>query len=296
MYGATDEAAPLTVGGNPRRVVERLYKIEKFRLWGLLAFIPLMFSGAFVTNMAVVFPPKEDPSSFWDKIWNGAPSDFDETQTYIYQMFHFSHPCSFLDFNPAKTIAAIMVMLHILPMEAFVILHYFRIVSQTDPKYDTLKKATKISTPLQFIFYHIFYMVFVNSPEGDFDTPDGDKAFIHHYIPYALWQIATLLTAIQQCWFIVLRDSIPFEWATPALIWKYLWFMTLMVLAYQVMVFSFIFKVPILNTEEGFGRFVALFLVYSELAYAVAIPAFFSYYEEEDGEAKIIFIDEYKEH
>jgi hypothetical protein len=295
MYSATatSEEEPLTGGGKSPRELVLQFNIETIRFWGILAFVPLMATGKFLNRYATVFPPHDDTSSFWDKIWNGAPSDFDETETYIYQMFHFSHPCSLLDFNPSKTVSALLVMFHTIPIIVFVILHYLRVISQTDPIYDNLKKATKIFTPLQFVFYLYFYMVFVNSPKGDLGTPEGDNAFILHYIPYLLWQIAALLMAIQQCWFIVLKDLIPFEWVTPALMWKYLQSIVVLVIAYHVMVISFILKIPILHTEEGVGRYIALFIMYSELVYAVAIPAVFAYRESQDGnDVRIVFTDE----
>ena len=295
MYSATttSEEDPLAGGGNPPRQLALQFNIETLRFWGILAFLPLLATGQLLTHYGAVFPPHDDTSSFWDKIWNGAPSDFDETKTYIYQMFHFSHFCSALDFNPSKTVSALLVMFHTIPINVFVILHYLRVISQTDPAYNNLKKATKILTPLQFVFYLYFYMVFVNSPYGDLDTPEGDNAFILHYIPYLLWQIAALLMAIQQCWFIVLKDAIPFEWATPALLWKYLQSIVVLGIAYHVFVISFILKIPIFNTEEGVGRYIGMFIMYSELVYAVVIPAFFAYYMSQDGnDVRIVFIDE----
>jgi len=113
-------------------------------------------------------------------------------------------------------------------------------------------------------------------------TSEGDNNLILHYIPYAFWQVAALLMAIQQCWFIVLRDSIPFEWATPALLWKYLLSIIFLVFAYHILVISFILKVPIVNPEEGF--------VYA----VIIIPAFFTYYKSQDSnDTRIVFIDEY---
>ena len=93
-------------------------------------------------------------------------------------------------------------MLHIIPVNVFVICHYLRVTSQSDPKYDNLKKVTKIFTPLQFVFISYFYMVFVNSPDKEFGTPEGTLAFTLHYIPYCLWQLGMLLMAIQQCWYL----------------------------------------------------------------------------------------------
>mmetsp|Transcript_51740 Transcript_51740/g.58658 ORF Transcript_51740/g.58658 Transcript_51740/m.58658 type:complete len:299 (-) Transcript_51740:88-984(-) len=290
-YGATatSEEDPIIGRGKCPNELSWKFNIEMLRFWGIILFIPFLVTGYVVTRFAVVFPPHDDISSVWDKIWNGAPSDFDETQTYVYQKFHFSHFCSVLDFNPAKTVSAILVMFHIIPICAFVIMHYFRVMSQTDPAFDNLKKATKIMTPIQFVFFLYFYLVFVNSPDGEINTPEGDNAFILHYIPYWLWQIAALLMAIQQCWYMSLKDSIP-EWLTAKSMWMYLQSIVALVFVYHVMVFSFILNVPIFNTEEGVGRYTAMFIMWIEVVYAILIPAFFAYIQSKDGnDFEIVF-------
>merc|ERR1711915_645717 len=98
---------------------------------------------------------------------------------------------------------------------------------QLDPKFDNLKMATKYFSPFQFLTLLYFYMVFVNSPYGEYGTKEALNNFILHYIPYMLWQMGMLLMAIQQCWFISLKGRIPFTWVTKEYLWYYVQFLWL---------------------------------------------------------------------
>ena len=223
--------------------------IELFRFYGLLGIFVLLLTGKYVSQYAVIFPPKDDPSSIWHKLFNGAQSDFDAEQTFIYHLFHFNHTCSILDFNPSKTISALVMMLHTVSIDCFVILHYYRVTVQTDPMFDALKKFTTIATPLQFVFFTYFYMVFVNSPDGEYGTDEGMNKFKWHYIPYMLDQTATLLMAVQQCWYIALKEKEKerrqelrqFPWITCNMLWRYCQFLMVILVVYTWFIWSFIF-------------------------------------------------------
>lgn len=287
-----DEESPLTGG---RRgglgTMEIKLNIERIRFWGLMGGAVLLLTGTFVSNYAVVFPAKDNPSTFWDKLFHGAPSDFDSTQTFIYQMFGFNHTCSMLDFNPSKTIAALIIMLHTIPVNFFVVCHYLRITSHTHPKYDNLKMCTKFMTPCQFIFFTYFYMVFVNSPDGEFGTAEGMKKFTMHYIPYMTWQLGMMMMAIQQCWYISLKGVIPFSWVTPLMMWRYVQLMMVMFVAYTYFCWSFILGSPAWETHKGgVGKLAALCIMYGWDIISVGIPTIFAWCESTDGnDTKFVF-------
>mmetsp|Transcript_15755 Transcript_15755/g.22404 ORF Transcript_15755/g.22404 Transcript_15755/m.22404 type:complete len:292 (-) Transcript_15755:90-965(-) len=278
-----DEETPLNRGSNSLGKISFVMNIERIRFFGLMGVVALLFVGAFTSHYAVVYPPKEDPSSFWDKLFHGAPSDFEASQTFIFKLFHFNHTCSVLDFNPSKTLSALVIMLHTIPINFFVICHYLRITSHTEPKFVNLTKFTKVATPIQFIFFTFFYMVFVNSPDGEFGTDEGMRKFALHYAFYAFWQFGMLLMAIQQCWYIHLKEMIPFPWVTPKMMWIYLKFMVVLFVIYTWFCVSFIVDRPAWDTNGGFGRFFAITIMYTWDVVAVVIPSIFAWYESSDG-------------
>lgn len=243
----------------------------------------LLSVGTFVSTYAVNFPVKENPSTFMEKLFGGKPSDFETSETFIYKLFHFNHTCSMLDFNPSKTIAALIIMLHTLPMLLFVICHYLRITSQTDSKYDTLKMVTKVFSPIQFVVFTYFYMVFVNSPDGEFGTASGMRKFALHYVPYGLWQLGMLLMAIQQCWFLSLKDQLPFPWITHTMLRAYLYFMGALFTVYTYFIVSFMLGSPAWDTTTTIGLLSAKGIMYIWDVVAAIIPMIMAWYESTDG-------------
>jgi len=292
-----DEETALVQGGS--HIGKHVYKIniERIRFFGLLGGAVLLGTGYFVSTYAVVFPPKDDPSSFWDKVTRKAPSDFDTTQTFIFKMFHFNHTCTFLDFNPSKTIAALIIQLHTLPLMFFVVCHYLRIQAQTNPVYDNLKIVTKIFSPISFITLAYFYMVFVNSPNGEFGTDDGMLKFTLHWIPYMCWQLGMLLMAVQQCWFIACKGDFPLPWITPKLMFAYVQFMLVMFIIYGSFVWSFIFNKPLWDTHAGTpGAVAAKLIMFVWDLIAAIVPTIFAFIESRDGNDTVFTFHELGTH
>jgi len=285
---AADEESPLIGGVQDGGKKSIAINIEVIRFWGLLAGGALLGSGLFFSTYMVNFPVHDNPSSFTDKLLHGAPSDFDASQTYIYKMFHFNHTCSFLDFNPSKTVSALVIMLHTLPVMVFVICHYCRIQIQLDAKFDSLKSVTKILSPFQFLTLMYFYMVFVNSPYGEYGSPEALHNFILHYIPYMMWQMGMLCMAIQQCWFISLKGRIPISWVTPNMLWRYVQFLMVMFVIYTVFVWSFVFGHPIWDTSTQPGNAVAMGIMFVWDFASVVLPTIFAYFEMKHSDESII--------
>ena len=279
-----DEETPLT-GGVGLGTKTITLNIERVRFYALLGGAVLLLTGKFVTTFGVVFPKEmhPDPSSMWDKLFNGAPSDFTEKETFIYKLFGFNHTCTLLDFNPSKTVAALIIMLHTLPLSFFVICHYIRVMSHTEPIFKGLQTYSSIASPIQFIVFTYFYMVFVNSPDGEFGTPEAMTSFTLHYIPYMSWQLGMLLMGIQQCWYIYLKDQVPFSWVSRDMMWNYCVFMMVVFVIYTYFCWSFILGAPAWETHYGPGRGLAIFLMYLWDVIAVIVPTVFAYYESIDG-------------
>lgn len=287
-----DEETAL-VGGERKLGQKTLtLNIERIRFWGLIAGAVLLIVGRFVTMKFVVLQADDqtDVSSPYDKIFNGAPSDFDNKETFIYQLFLADHSCTFLDFNPAKTVAALLVMFHTIPFNIFVVCHYLRITGQSDPKFDLLKKFTMIASPIQFIFNAYFYMVFVNSPDGVYGTQEGMNSFIKHYVPYQTWQISMVLMACQQSWYIALKDQIPFSFVTPSMMMMYLKFLALILITYFAFVWSYILDMPLWDTKTPVGLLALKAMMHTWTVCALVVPLIFSWFESADGnDTTIVF-------
>jgi len=284
---ASGEETPLVSGVQDGKKASIKVNIEYIRFYGLVAGAVLLTTGLFMTTFFVVFPANENSSSWQDKLFHGAPSDFDQTQTFIYEMFHFSHTCTMLDFNPSKTIAALVVMLHIIPCDAFVVLHYYRVMIQTDPKFAPLQSVTFPMSVIQFITFTYFYMVFVNSPYGHFGDPGVTVTFTLHYVPYMMWQMGMLLMGIQQCWYIALKEIVPFG-ITPHMLWRYVQFLMVLFVLYCVFVWSFVLGHPIWDTHGQPGKLCAQIIMYGWDMCAIVVPTIFAYVEAQNSNASVI--------
>ena len=192
-----------------------------------------------------------------------------------------------LDFNPSKTCAALIIMLHTLPCNAFVVLHYYRVMIQTDPKFKGLQAATPALSTIQFITFMYFYMVFVNSPYGHYGDPVAKLNFTLHYIPYMLWQMGMLLMGIQQCWFIALKDITPFG-ITDMMLWRYVQFLMVLFVVYGSFVWSFILDKPLWDTHENPGKLCAQIIMYGWDISAVVVPTVFAWVEAQSSNDSII--------
>jgi len=239
------------------------FNIEILRFWGLLGGLSLLLIGTFVTRVFVEFPE--------------GSGGFDFEATYIYSLFHFNHTCTVLDFNPAKTVSAIVIMFHTVPMNLFIILSYYRVRHDYErghvPRW--LWLYTKITTPYVFIAMTYFYMVFVNSP---IDKP----SFILHYVPYMSWQIAMMLMAIRQCAHVSLLHVMPFN-IPRVVITVYLGILFATGIFYTIFIWSFIAGNPIMDTTIASRRHFSMTLMYFFNLIAVIIPTIFSFIESRNG-------------
>ena len=93
-----DEETSLVVERPPKKTLSLELNIETLRFYGLCAGVLLLMVGYTVTHAFVRIDEGDDK--------------FIEEKTFIYKTFHFSHTCSVLDFNPAKTVSALVIMLH----------------------------------------------------------------------------------------------------------------------------------------------------------------------------------------
>lgn len=133
-------------------------------------------------------------------------------------------------------------------------------------------------------------MVFVNSPDGEYGTPEGTLNFTLHYIPYVGWQLGLLLMAIQQSWYMYLRNRLPFSWVTKGVLWFNIKLMVVVFIVYTYFVCSFIIGSPAWDTFSEPGRTAGITLMYTWDVLAIVIPTLFAYSECKYGnDFEIIF-------
>lgn len=268
---ANKKIRPSVVEGPDGNIMlTKTFNIEWLRFWGLMAGSVLLITGTIVTNNFVEWPK--------------GSGGFDFTATFIYELFHFNHTCTVLDFNPSRTVSGLVMMFHTIPMDLFIILSYYRIKHKyrsNDPHIPKwLWMYTKITTPFIFTFMTYFYMVFVNPP---FDMP----SFILHYIPYMCWQITMVLMAIGQCGYVANMEIIPLG-IPRILVRVYLFILILTGTFYTVFVWSFVNRTPILDTTIASRRHFAIFLMYFFDLIAAIIPAILAFIEARNGHAQTI--------
>lgn len=311
-----EETSLLSGGGKPKAFVASYsVNIEWFRFWGLMGGAVLLTVGTFLTIFFVTIP--EQYSAYYNAdtgTVDGGPEDvmregstFYYKQTLIYTLFHFNHTCSMLDFNPAKTISALIIMAHIIPTNIFVVLDYLRI--SKDPEISTsLKSFTKFASPFQFVSICYFFMVFVNSPYGNaVEDPAAMNRFIAHYVPYVAWQVGMLIMGAQQIWYVLEKDAVvqlplfgffgPVVWPklTKGWMYAYLVYLSALTIVYTTFVSSFIMssgQKPLWCTNEAegceMGNKAAHWIMYGWDISAVLIPTMFSLAHARDGPKSVI--------
>lgn len=100
MTAVADEETMLVAGHThtKKKPVSFQLNIEALRCFGLFAIIVLLVVGYSMTNAFVELEEGD--------------GRFIQEKSFIYKTFHFSHTCVVLDFNPAKTLSALVMMLH----------------------------------------------------------------------------------------------------------------------------------------------------------------------------------------
>jgi len=179
------ETMPLK-GNSAGLSITRTFNIELLRVIGLSGLFLVFLVGGIITQIFV------------------NPIIRPET-TEIYRIFGFNHLCNIVDHNPAREIAAIMLPLSAVPLSLFYVLLYFRMqyLAKIGKIPTSLYTYTKYTTPYNILAFSLMHMWMVNSP-------DRDYGFMFHWVPYAAVQWATVLTGIQQVWYHIAVEQIPF--------------------------------------------------------------------------------------
>jgi len=276
---AADELTPLTAGGGEK--IRLSFNIEWLRFIGLSGLTLMLFVGNFVTYHFNEFPviDGEETNSAWDILFNGADSNFQEKDTYIYYLFGFIHTCVYIDNNPAKTCAAIMIMIAVVPLSLFSLLGHFRLQLQSGSKFDAMKARSIPISTFQILCFMYFFLCLVNSPIQDqtlYDDWRGKRAFILHYFPYMLFQFACLLMSVNQILFLTKKDKVPFG-ITKGMLWAYLVVCWVMFIIYSLFIWSHIVSGAdhgLWNARTPIGKAATNFIMRGFRILLIIIPSF----------------------
>lgn len=125
------------------------------------------------------------------------------TETAIYQLFGFNHTCNILDYEPSRTITAMLLPLWEIPFLFYLIFHVLRVHDGyregVVPRYVFL--VTLAFAPVQLLLTVWFRVIFVWSPE---------EYFLGHYLPYVGFQFLLFLTAFGNVLYFNAVGALPF--------------------------------------------------------------------------------------
>lgn len=256
--------------------------IESLRAFGLSMTIVMLGVGLILTS-TLVFPVHDGPEKKED--------------TYINKLFMFQHTCVAIDFNPSKTVAAVLLNFATIPLMLFTYLRQVSIKIAYNAGDDCLKNVNTFSQytwKFRFCCFALFSMVFANSPDGEFIDPfntsykvlfasNGWHKYLLHYIPFFLWQLSLALMSIEQTWYHYVTCTMPFNISKRTL-WIYNLVTVIVLVYYTVWILGFVFGIPIpghTTRDETTGVVKNVrwgkFIMTLYLALTTLVPAFMSW-------------------
>ena len=130
--------------------------------------------------------------------------DVDPRSTTIYKLFGFNHACYLLDYEPSRTISAMLLPFWEIPFLLYTAFNFLRIQDayreKKAPRYTFLVSA--IFLPIEMLLTVWFRIVFVWSPEAN---------FLNHYIPYVGFQILLCMVAFENVLYFYAMKALPFN-------------------------------------------------------------------------------------
>lgn len=273
----------------PTVELSKTFCIEWLRLIALVALALLFIAANIFAKKFVFFPLDEDESnrSLLSSALRGATGEvgrrLSETfvlfgqehpyvhmkDTTIYKTFGLPHTCSFIDYNPAKEVGAILLPFFSFPMTIFLIVAHYRnqLVLENSPDNKEAKDLywySRITTYFTVAVIQLTHLWFVNDPEETYPKAVG---FVGHYIPYALFQTAMAVVAIMQVKYDILVDQIPYG-VSAKVARFYVVYLIFLTIVYQAVVVAVLMDKPIIDARNG-GWELTVFQIMVK-AYAVA--------------------------
>jgi len=246
------------------------FNIETLRMIGMTFMIIMLPVGKIITDKFVKFP-----------------NDLGTMEgTFIYQKFHFAHTCVYIDYQPAKQIAAIIAQGFLYPMFLYVILAYYRAKQDHMNKEisDELWTYTRIVTPFYIVSIPLFVLCFVNSPDDKTRWFFGlDHAgFWWHYIPFFTYQLALCFLAVGQVYYTIEKDLIPFG-ISKKMAKAYGVTVCCVLIYYTAFIVSYLVDHPILDTTVPRNNTFAQVIMYTYSFLAIILPIIFANEQRKNG-------------
>lgn len=172
--------------------------------------------------------------------------------TVIFKTFGLPHTCSYIDFNPAKEVGAILLPFFSFPMTMFLILAHYRneLVYTNDPDNSEARNLawySRLTTGFSVAVIQLTHLWFVNDPEEVYPKAVG---FVGHYIPYALFQTSLAVVAVMQVMYDQVGGTIPYGFSAESAK-KYVWCIILLTILYQAIVIGVLIDKPIIDARNG---------------------------------------------
>jgi len=262
----SNERSGLLGGIGQQSMMKMTFNIEFLRAFGLTMGCIMIFLGRYTTDKYV-----------WGKDNN--PDKVEDT--YIYKVFGFAHTCVYIDYNPSKTVSAILLVTCVLPLMLYTVLNNYRIrvAGKSKQVNGLIVNFSEYTWGFRFFSFAFFFMVFVNSPYGEFTDPQtlqerfADLAwrnFFLHYLFFMFWQFSLALMAIEQTCFNYQMNTIPFGIKKPILK-AYIIFVFLVLAYYTGFIWAHMFGFPIPGKNNVVSAQIVMYLY---LVLTAIIPVF----------------------
>jgi len=215
------------------------FHVESLRLFAHIALNFILVIGVILTETLV------------DKLDN-IP---DPNETVIYETFGLNHGCNYIDHNPAKMVAGILIPLVQIPYMLYFFFYHKRVQKSVKdnevPKW--LLQYSSITTPFNIVVTSQLHMWFVNPP---YDT----YGFVAHYIPYFLFQTTLALQMILNVCYLESKKNLP--WRISSLFAKlFVYWFVILTLVYTAGVIIVLSPSTAIDTKNVIGHQIALKVV-----------------------------------
>ena len=128
----------------------------------------------------------------------------DPRTTTIYKLFGFNHSCYVIDYEPSRTVSAMLLPFWEVPFILYIIFSFLRVkdayYEKKAPLYTFVVSA--VCLPIALLLTVWVRIVFVWSPEVN---------FINHYLPYVGLQVLFFLVAFENFLYFYAMKALPFK-------------------------------------------------------------------------------------
>jgi len=193
----------------------------------------------------------------------------DPTETTIYNIFGFNHTCNWIDHNPAKLVAGILLPAFQLPYFLYIYFYHKRVQKSVEnnevPKW--LLQYSSVITPFNLLAVSQIHIWLVHPPHDTY-------GFIAHYIPYFSIQTTFALQLILNVYYLTSKNNLP--WGIPASHGKfYVYWLILLTLLSQGGVIVILSPATFFDTKNNMTQqiiFRAVSYLYSFCVWVLPIP------------------------